>query len=228
MSEFDSHLVDACTYAEAGFHFEEGGCFAMAEALHGAFLADGKNPRLKYAKDFVHVMVEVDGSLFDHQGRVFTPQKTVDIHIDDLRVLAAQHGQSMETLEGDKVWAEEIIENARRLASIRNRIVSSAMENFAITECQADDFFNLLRSTEFVTTLNQALSDTSFEEIVNGKLSVPEDLLPKLNDKERVILTKIYDNPHGILCLQDMIARTVSGTFWDAVPDEEVVSAHRI
>lgn len=62
----DGHAIEA---AEIGFYFEEGGCWAMAAALHTVFSERGNQVEMRYqAKDFVHAWAVVDGIAIDHQG----------------------------------------------------------------------------------------------------------------------------------------------------------------
>lgn len=89
---FTDHLIDAVSAAEAGFHFEEGGCFGMALALADAFRADGLDPELVLMRGATHAMVRVDGALYDHQGRVPVSPVVRVVTEFELRQAAAMAG----------------------------------------------------------------------------------------------------------------------------------------
>ncbi|RYF09436.1 MAG: hypothetical protein EOO77_23850 [Oxalobacteraceae bacterium] len=64
-----NRLQSACDDAQVGFHYEEGGCWGMALALRDTFAKMGMRPSLQVGEEFVHAAVEVDGILYDWQGR---------------------------------------------------------------------------------------------------------------------------------------------------------------
>jgi len=67
-------MIEAATCAEAGFYFEEGGCWAMALALQDCFCALGVDAQLALQTNGAcHAMVCVGKKLFDHQGEILNP-----------------------------------------------------------------------------------------------------------------------------------------------------------
>ena len=114
-------MTEAVTYAEAGFYYEEGGCWGMALALYHKFKSMGYSPELVigiYDNVIRHGMALLDGKLYDHQGQcrwtgereiVPTPAKFIE------RVL--EHGGiDPDKLEADTQSAAEIITVAEELA----------------------------------------------------------------------------------------------------------------
>lgn len=81
---FLSHLDAARTAVAAGFQFEEGGCFALALALHDMARHCGYQPRLVIDTGFfVHAYMELDGVLYDHLG---ASRATVDANPELIRL----------------------------------------------------------------------------------------------------------------------------------------------
>ncbi len=115
--DFADHMIDACSGAEAGFHFEEGGCWGMALALHDHLTVLGQAPALVVMTNFAHAMVSVDGQFLDHQGIAHVnPADTRQVTEEELLALAEQGGFSRDEIEGDRQQAAEIIEYAQELA----------------------------------------------------------------------------------------------------------------
>src|SRR3989344_5316262 len=108
---FMSELQQCGDRFEAGFHFEEGGCWGMALALQEAvggelFMRDG---------EFVHVYCRLEGQLYDWQGTApAAPGRVIDR--EALLALAAVNGVDKETLQADYEWAHQIIQAAREEA----------------------------------------------------------------------------------------------------------------
>jgi hypothetical protein len=111
------HLLDAVNAAQVGFHFEEGGCWGMAQALHealpGSEIIVICDPR---SGEPSHGMVRLGDVYVDWTGahrqpwdgplRVVTPEELADVAefcVCDIRT--------------DYAEARSLIENARELAA---------------------------------------------------------------------------------------------------------------
>jgi len=106
---FVEHLQAAIDQAEAGWHFEEGGCWGMALALRSALGGD-----IVLRDDFVHAYVRFDGTTYDWQGESeFAGGRVVTR--DQLVQEALANGCSKEQLDADTEWADQIIERAREM-----------------------------------------------------------------------------------------------------------------
>jgi hypothetical protein len=104
---------EACGNHNAGFHFEEGGCWGFAGALYDR-LHDTEIPaQLVYTKGAVHCSVKVNNQLFDHQGEQYTGDAGLYVICrDELETFAGKHGVQTEDLLNDIAWATEIIDDA--------------------------------------------------------------------------------------------------------------------
>ena len=108
---FVEHLLTALDQAEAGWHFEEAGCWGMALALRTAL---GPGSEMIVRDDFVHAYARADGRTFDWQGEsAFAGGRIVTR--DQLIKEALANGCSQEQLDADTAWADQIIERARQL-----------------------------------------------------------------------------------------------------------------
>jgi hypothetical protein len=112
--DFLDHMIDACSAAQAGFYFEEGGCIGMAIALHDALREDGRSPRFVSMKRTAHVAVAVDGAAYDHQGECSNPQAFDTITREELLTLGNEWSSD---IESDTAWAREVISVAREFVS---------------------------------------------------------------------------------------------------------------
>lgn len=107
-----ANLQSACERVEAGFYFEEGGCFGMALALYEIFANASLAPMFVVNESFVHAMVLVQGHYVDYRGanprpdacRFLTPSEFVDF--------AVEHGHTFEDLSNAKAYAVSAIELA--------------------------------------------------------------------------------------------------------------------
>ncbi|KWU23429.1 hypothetical protein [Burkholderia cenocepacia] len=118
-SRFGIALFDAVSAAEVGFHFEEGGCWAMAQALSQHFGALGKRVLLRYQPTyFVHAWAEVDGVAFDGSGVMNSSSSLVQgalpADVAELSAMAIRHGCDENQFESDAQLARELIEHAWR------------------------------------------------------------------------------------------------------------------
>jgi hypothetical protein len=121
MDLFTEHMIDACTAAEVGFYYEEGGCWGMALALYQTFTICGYEPKIAIATEQVHAMVEVNGRLFDHSGEVFNWVKPID-HVSPERMLllATTHGWTIDEVMSDFRAAQEVIDLACHLSQSKS------------------------------------------------------------------------------------------------------------
>jgi hypothetical protein len=109
--EISAGMALAVERAEAGFHFEEGGCWAMSVALAERFAQLGAAPVLRYkGEGFVHAWVEVDGVGYDHQGNLFSlPDGTTVDSPSAMAHLAARFGVPSDQFQADKVLADQVV-----------------------------------------------------------------------------------------------------------------------
>jgi hypothetical protein len=107
---FEDHLSKACEYGEAGFHFEEGGCIAMALEIRAALIAQQRESALAVDRSACHVFVLCEGMLLDHQG--WNPMRVVDVIDETALVELAMVWDVHCRLPSDRAWAREIVEAA--------------------------------------------------------------------------------------------------------------------
>jgi hypothetical protein len=104
-----ANLQTACERVEAGFYFEEGGCFGMALALHGTFLQQGLAPRYAVNDSFVHAFVELDGRYFDYTGETAQPNPCRFLDAAAFTAFAQHHGHDDAGLYADQAYAQDAI-----------------------------------------------------------------------------------------------------------------------
>jgi len=112
--DFLDHMIDACSAAQAGFYFEEGGCIGMAIAIHDALQAEGCIPTFVSMTQTAHVAVMVDDIVYDHQGACRNPHTVKPITLEQLHALGSEWNSD---IEADAAWAREIISLARDFAA---------------------------------------------------------------------------------------------------------------
>jgi hypothetical protein len=106
---FAVNLQAAADQAEAGWYFEEGGCWGMALALRAALGGE-----IVVRDGFTHAYVRAQGKTYDWQGEsTFTGGRVVTR--DQLVQEAIRNGCSAEGLDADTAWADQIIESARHM-----------------------------------------------------------------------------------------------------------------
>ena len=108
----NQQLTRACHIHEAGFHFEEGGCWGMGYAIAKRFSELGGAPDILFIKDFCHILVRVGDDCYDHQGRCDVPPEFTAIEIGDLESVALTHGVSEVQFYNDVDFADTIIDTA--------------------------------------------------------------------------------------------------------------------
>lgn len=111
LAALDEQLQAACENAEAGFFFEEGGCYGMALSLHKALTNAGIPAQLSVSDDVEHASVLADDLAFDYTGS--RPIKPTDRVVTEaeMRERANQSGRDVNSLFSDEEWAREIIES---------------------------------------------------------------------------------------------------------------------
>lgn len=110
---FLAHLQDAVEASEAGFHYEEGGCWGMALALYDAFRGLGEHPQLVITTDDGHALVQVNGQLYDYSGEVSDLVVKPTTRAGLMRA-ALKSGWSAYDVRGDAIAAAEIIQTAQQ------------------------------------------------------------------------------------------------------------------
>lgn len=119
LPDYLHELSRFCTYAEAGFYFEEGGCWGMALAIQAQLTAQGYRAEVVVQSPFIHTLVRVGDLLVDHQG-VTHPVEGIQYEPhtpDSLRALACdQYGANLDQVEADQAWADDILKAAQASA----------------------------------------------------------------------------------------------------------------
>lgn len=108
-ASFVVNMQAAADQAEAGWYFEEGGCWGMALALRAALGGE-----IVVRDGFTHAYVRAQGKTYDWQGEsTFTGGRVVTR--DQLVQEALANDCSKDQLDADVAWADQIIENARHM-----------------------------------------------------------------------------------------------------------------
>ena len=110
------HLQSACDLVEAGFYFEEGGCFGMALELHDVLSRAGLSPRLFVNDSFVHATVEVDEQQMDYRGFCSSAAGARSVTCKELMDFAFSHGHDTASIASDRAFAAQAISQALNLA----------------------------------------------------------------------------------------------------------------
>jgi hypothetical protein len=112
LKKLDTHLANAAEWTQAGFYFEEGGCFGMALALRARLEAAGERVSLVLHRQSVHAAVLVRGSIWDWQGKSrYDPANWDLVTLSNFRRAAMKHTSTSE-LASDQNWANETIDAA--------------------------------------------------------------------------------------------------------------------
>lgn len=110
MSQLFSAVIE---HHEAGFHFEEGGCWGFAAALYDYAHHQGLPASLVWSQEHVHCYVQVGGVLFDHQGSMPADSKSVQVvPRAEIFALAECNGVSRKEVDVDISWASTILDDA--------------------------------------------------------------------------------------------------------------------
>jgi hypothetical protein len=120
-------MLNSVEGAFAGFYFEEGGCWGMAQALHEQLLRANIDAKIMYrAKGFVHAWVQVGDRAIDHQGVSLAPKDSAQVNAKDLQALAESYGIEETQFIDDVLWATQIVDNA--WAQVEQALGASALE----------------------------------------------------------------------------------------------------
>jgi hypothetical protein len=110
---FLEYMMEAAEACQAGFHFEEGGCFAMAKALYEAFAEQGVIAETGVVRAWGHALVRVGDQFFDHSGVVLQSVAAFEpVPPEGLCALAEEYGWSEGEFDADYEWAKDIIQVA--------------------------------------------------------------------------------------------------------------------
>lgn len=112
-------IPEACNNHEAGFHFEEGGCFGFAIALHQALSQSGFEPQYCLHQGAVHAAVHLGSATIDHQGQGCShasSQYVRHLDLESIKKAAQTAGCNTDQIDADVDWAREILQSARKLA----------------------------------------------------------------------------------------------------------------
>ncbi|CAN7770114.1 hypothetical protein LJR290_007479 [Variovorax sp. LjRoot290] len=109
LASFAANMQAAADQSQAGWYFEEGGCWGMALALRSALGGE-----IVLRDDFLHAYVRADGKTYAWQGEsTFAGGRVVTR--DQLVQEALGNGCAREQLDADTDWADQIIERARHM-----------------------------------------------------------------------------------------------------------------
>lgn len=112
-------LQALCDAQGAGFHFEEGGCWGMALALHATLTADGHPAELVVFTPDVHAVVRVGPWMADYRGvQPWVPQPgQVEVHTPASLLQAAQarFGCTLDEVQADQALAQDLLTAAQEL-----------------------------------------------------------------------------------------------------------------
>lgn len=107
------HLPQACEDNQAGFYFEEGGCFGFALAARTALLQSGlDNVELAIKTDFCHAYAKIGHIFIDHQGASVGLNNIRVVNADELLSFAHENGHTADSISHDQQWATNVIERA--------------------------------------------------------------------------------------------------------------------
>ena len=213
-------MADACTLADAGFHFEEGGCFAMAVALGRAMVEDGHDPRLAFSPKALHAFVEVDGDLYDHAGRVSGRHEVDYVTEDRMRELAKAHGHDYENFEIDLAAAYEIIQSARGLEDAQARLTGWMAENIGYCDNDARELFDHLRHTDNAVYIWHVVgSDFMFAALEQGSPAQNHTMSKILNQSTVELVRKAFETEGGGQGLRTLIEQVKENGVWAAAND---------
>lgn len=109
LQRLEVNLQEACVAVEAGFYFEEGGCFGMALAIREALASFGLSGGLAYSDSIEHAVVELEGQHYDYTGKCQTPEGLKAYTEDAFITKAAQCGKVGDSLVSDILWAREAV-----------------------------------------------------------------------------------------------------------------------
>lgn len=108
-------LPKANDLMEAGFFFEEGGCWGFALALHAYLTSLGLHPQIVYQTGWMHAFVLVDGVYLDYRGASVPGDITelVSASPDGLVKFAVTQAYHLpEEIESAKDFASRVIDLA--------------------------------------------------------------------------------------------------------------------
>jgi ankyrin repeat protein len=117
LNVIEEHLQRACELVEAGFFFEEGGCYGMALELHRLFCAAGIDAQLAVYENHSHALVVVGQNRYDYQGRACnTAIPITALQPAEFLVVARLAGHSDEDLFSAQTYARSAIDVALELS----------------------------------------------------------------------------------------------------------------
>jgi hypothetical protein len=118
IAALDRYGARATELLEAGWYFEEGGCFGMALAIADAIKAAGGVAQLAVrAEPGVHAIVRVRERGVDWQGTVSNLTGYRTMSRERFYATAAKYGHDAAALQADQRWAAETIQLALELAA---------------------------------------------------------------------------------------------------------------
>jgi hypothetical protein len=113
-------MFEAVEARQVGFHFEEGGCWGMARALHDQFSLAGVIAEVRYSDSgFVHAWVHAAGRNFDYRGEMLTaPGAYKTVPADGLLAIASSFGVEAEEFGSDVELARQVVNDAWSAADL--------------------------------------------------------------------------------------------------------------
>ena len=118
ITALDRYGARAAELREAGWYFEEGGCFGMALAIAHAVEAAGGTAQLAVRQEpGVHAIACIRGRGVDWQGTVSDLTGYHSMTRARFNRTAAEHGHDAAALRADQLWANDTIRLALELAA---------------------------------------------------------------------------------------------------------------
>ena len=113
------HLPAANARKEAGFFFEEGGCWGFALALHEVLSSQGRQAQIVLQKGWAHAFVRVEGVLVDYTGVSSASEQLFEVEPAELRAYAIEHaGHLDEEITEAMMFAKSVIALAQDLPAL--------------------------------------------------------------------------------------------------------------
>ena len=135
-------LMEGCDACETGFHFEEGGCFGFAIALHGELEKIQPAVQIGISAGLTHCVVLLGPVAMDHHGidlaqhLTYAPQESIDA----VYAAALEAGHTHDAVDSDVHWAREVIAAAKSICMGRHN-------GFPLMLNDADDIADYIDTT---------------------------------------------------------------------------------
>jgi hypothetical protein len=216
MSYLD-RIGDACSFAQAGFYYEEGGCFGMALAL--AQTADELNPgavcRLAFNQRSVHAYVEFDGDLCDHSGLCSFPKDIEYVSLEEMRALALANGNDDDSLAADIEAATEIVRAAVELDNDREKLAAAIAEHVGLGIGDTEELLDHLVTPDNATFVWHVVgSDYIYAALSTGSPAQDQTIRESVNPQTYRLIKEAFSTEAGGAYFRNLIEQvTLHGLY---------------